>query len=191
MSGNKPEEHVNSVLERARHPVADSGIHQHNSPTPANLQPQGKAALYCVRCWHMTGDRTLLVQGIRDVPGLHALFSATVSAFTQSKLVCNGGATKRHWQRMIPANLVCCLDIVPVQSTRCVPMQHVLLMRKNTKDSRRGPESVAASYISNRSEGHKSLASLASMMSEKVHDIVICLCITACIAVTQPTPFFS
>ena len=46
-------------------------------------------------------------------------------------------------------------------------LQHVLLMRKSTKDGK-GPESIAASYISNRSEGHKSLASLASMMSEKV-----------------------
>lgn len=44
----------------------------------------------------------------------------------------------------------------------------MLLMQRDSKNSRLGPQSVAASYVSNRSEGSKSLASLASMMSEKV-----------------------
>ena len=44
----------------------------------------------------------------------------------------------------------------------------MLLMQRDSKNSRLGPQSVAGSYVSNRSEGQKSLASLASMMSEKV-----------------------
>ena len=48
-------------------------------------------------------------------------------------------------------------------------LQKMLLMQRTSKNSRLGPLSVAGSYVSNRSEGAKSLASLASMMSEKVH----------------------
>lgn len=44
----------------------------------------------------------------------------------------------------------------------------MLLMQRDSKNSRLGPQSVAGSYVSNRSEGQKSLASLAGMMSEKV-----------------------
>ena len=44
----------------------------------------------------------------------------------------------------------------------------MLLMQRDSKNNRLGPVSVAGSYVSNRSEGQKSLASLASMMSEKV-----------------------
>ncbi len=47
-------------------------------------------------------------------------------------------------------------------------MQKMLLMQRDSKNSRLGPQSVAGSYVSNRSDGQKSLASLASMMSEKV-----------------------
>lgn len=47
-------------------------------------------------------------------------------------------------------------------------LQKMLLMRRDSKNSRLGPQSVAGSYVSNRSEGQKSLASLASMMSDKV-----------------------
>ncbi|KAA6420817.1 MAG: small conductance mechanosensitive ion channel family [Trebouxia sp. A1-2] len=46
-------------------------------------------------------------------------------------------------------------------------MQRVLLMQRSSKNSRLGPQSFAGSFVSDRSEGQKSLASIASMMSEK------------------------
>jgi hypothetical protein len=47
-------------------------------------------------------------------------------------------------------------------------LQRVLLMQRSSKNSRLGPQSFAGSFVSDRSEGQKSLASIASMMSEKV-----------------------
>ena len=41
-------------------------------------------------------------------------------------------------------------------------------MQRSSKNSRLGPQSFAGSFVSDRSEGQKSLASIASMMSEKV-----------------------
>lgn len=55
-------------------------------------------------------------------------------------------------------------------------LQRVLLMQRSSKNSRLGPQSFAGSFVSDRSEGQKSLASIASMMSEKVlHPTATCL----------------
>ncbi len=55
-------------------------------------------------------------------------------------------------------------------------LQRVLLMQRSSKNSRLGPQSFAGSFVSDRSEGQKSLASIASMMSEKVlHQTAACL----------------
>ena len=55
-------------------------------------------------------------------------------------------------------------------------LQKVLLMHRSSKNSRLGPQSFAGSFVSDRSEGQKSLASIASMMSEKVlHPTAACL----------------
>lgn len=49
-------------------------------------------------------------------------------------------------------------------------------MQRSSKNSRLGPQSFAGSFVSDRSEGQKSLASIASMMSEKVlHPTAACL----------------
>lgn len=49
-------------------------------------------------------------------------------------------------------------------------------MQRSSKNSRLGPQSFAGSFVSDRSEGQKSLASIASMMSEKVlHQPAACL----------------
>ena len=49
-------------------------------------------------------------------------------------------------------------------------------MQRSSKNSRLGPQSFAGSFVSDRSEGQKSLASIASMMSEKVlHPTATCL----------------
>ncbi len=49
-------------------------------------------------------------------------------------------------------------------------------MQRSSKNSRMGPQSFAGSFVSDRSEGQKSLASIASMMSDKVlHQTAACL----------------
>ena len=66
-------------------------------------------------------------------------------------------------------------------------------MQRDSKNSRLGPQSVAGSYVSNRSEGQKSLASLASMLSEKVSPSSHASCVRTFLGLFMPfqdsTPF--